>query len=176
MILLAWMLADFITGVVHWFEDKYLHEGSRFKFIDGITKDNIKHHNYPHALCIGSLWSNINTSLAITIPLTIVLIYLGAQEVIYLAVAFASFGNIIHRYSHEHKRNVPVAIRWIQATGFMISQCQHGEHHFNETGVIGKDDTTKRYCVMTSWLNPILDYINFFGTLEIIISIVRKRI
>ena len=38
-----------------------------------------------------------------------------------------------------------------------------------------KEDTTFKYCVMTNYMNPILDGIKFFPTLERIISLFGLR-
>lgn len=165
-ILSAWLLADFLGGIAHWYEDKVLNKPSMYKFLDDIQKDNEVHHDRPAALLQYTLWQNINTSVAITLPLTIVLYFIGAPTVITLAVFFASFGNLVHRYAHTPKAKRPAFVRFMQMTGLFLTFEQHAKHHFSPTGLVKKEDSKVCYCPMTSWLNPTLDKINFFGLLE----------
>jgi hypothetical protein len=166
VLLYAWLLADFISGLVHWAEDRVLLNETRFKFLNQIKADNDLHHKRPAALTQFSLWENINTSAYFAWPLALVLLLAGAPNVITLAVFFASFGNAVHRYAHMPKAKVPRLIRLFQRTGFFISFDHHTRHHFDENGRIEKEDTTIRYCPMSNWVNPILDKVRFFYFLE----------
>lgn len=169
-ILCAWLLADFGSGVVHWAEDRLLNETSRFQFLNGIKADNDLHHHRPGAMVQFTLWENINTSAPFTLPLSAVLLYLGAPLVITMAVFFATFANIIHRWAHMPPRAVNPLIKFMQSIGLFISFEHHLRHHFNSKGLVRKEDTTGKYCPMTSWLNPLLDYVRFFYLLERLIG------
>jgi hypothetical protein len=46
-VLFAWLLADFISGLVHWWEDRAMLSESRFPFINGVRLDNERHHKNP---------------------------------------------------------------------------------------------------------------------------------
>lgn len=164
-ILLAWLLADFVTGIVHWAQDKLLNE-STFKFLNRVKADNELHHERPAAMLRGSWWENIDTSAPFLWPLGIVLIAAGCPPVVYLTVFFASIANIIHRFAHTPKAQLSMPVRLIQTTGLFISFDHHAKHHYDANGVIKKENTTIRYCPMTNWLNPILDALHFFQFLE----------
>lgn len=165
-IIAAWLLADFIAGVFHWLEDKFLLEESQWGFLETIRRDNDLHHRYPTAMCALPFWENIQISALISWPLSTFLWSLGVPNIIWLAILFASLANGIHRYAHMPKARVPKVVRWLQYTGLFISFDHHTEHHFGADGVIEKQDTTKRYCPMTNWVNPILDAIQFWKMLE----------
>lgn len=171
MIIAAWFLADFLSGFFHWFEDKCLDGNSRFSFIRQVAEDNERHHTTPTALCGSSIWGNIDTSAVIAWPVCAILWALDVSPVIYMAVFFASFANLIHMWSHEKRWRVPKPVRWLQHIGIFCSQIHHAGHHYSRGKIIEKKDASIRYCVMTDWLNPVLDYINFFGTLELIFGI-----
>jgi len=169
-ILLAWLLADFITGLIHWAEDKFLNNPSRIKFLETVRLDNDLHHDRPAAICSFSWWENINTTAPITIPLAMVLWYLNAPEVIWLAAFFATFANLVHRWGHERQSKLNPVIKYLQRTGLFISFRHHAVHHYDDNGVIEKKDTSKHFCPMTNWLNPALDKIRFFKFLEHVVG------
>lgn len=172
-ILAAWLLADFIGGIVHWFEDLYLDGDSRFQFINRVSRDNDLHHSDPTALTRISFWENIDTTIQITIPLSVFFFIIGAPTFIWLAFFFLTFANIVHRYAHVAPWVTPFPIRCLQRTGIFISQDHHKEHHYGEDwGLLKKQDTTIRWCPMTNWVNPILDYINFFKYLGVLFWLV----
>ena len=49
-IILGFILADFITGIVHWFEDTYLVYCINIPFINEISKNNELHHYFPRSM------------------------------------------------------------------------------------------------------------------------------
>lgn len=167
----AWMLADFLTGLVHWAEDVFLNEETKFEFLNQIKEDNDFHHIKPTAMLFHSYWGNINTSAPFTIPLSISLYFSGAPLVLWLAVFFATFANITHRWAHTPRRQIPKIVVKIQKTGLFISPRHHNEHHFKPGGLVAKRDANKHFCPMTNYLNPILDRIGFFRRLKSFFSI-----
>lgn len=165
-ILSAWLLADFLSGIVHWLEDKVLLGESRFEFLNGVKRDNDLHHAKPSAMTRFSLWQNMNTTAVITFPLSAGLWLVGAPMIAWLSILFASFANVVHRFAHMPRGKVPLIVRWLQSIGLFISFDHHHSHHFDDRGLIPKDKSTARYCPMTCWLNPILDHVGFFRQLE----------
>jgi plasmanylethanolamine desaturase len=168
-VLFAWLLADFISGIIHWSEDRYLNTPSRFKFLDGIRTDNDLHHLKPYAMLKFKVFQNINTSVVIAWPLALILYFIGAPTFIWLALCFVSFGNLVHRWAHTIPDRQDPLVRLLQRIGLLCSFEQHALHHFSTTGVVKKEESSMRFCVMTCWLNVLLDKINFFKALEKII-------
>lgn len=167
-VLWAWLLADFFSGIVHWAEDRLLTSKSRFQFLESIRLDNDLHHAAPWAMLKCSKFENINTSAAIAWPLSLLLFLQGAPTIIWLSVLFVSFGNLVHRYSHTTDVMLPWVVSAMQWTGLFASRDHHNRHHYDyqECRLIKKEESKVRYCVMTSWLNPILDFIKFFDLLN----------
>lgn len=169
-ILAAWMLADFISGLIHWWEDRAIIGTSRFAFINGVREDNERHHQQPGYFLKLSYWENINTTAPIGLTATIILMLIGAPTLWILVTLFLSFGNLIHRWSHEPKAKLPFIVRWLQRIGFFMSFNHHAGHHYVAGRPVSREDSTIRYCVMSNWINPILDKIKFFPVLEIILK------
>lgn len=165
-ILGAWLLADFLTGVVHWAEDKFLDREFKINFLNQIKADNDLHHAKPAALTQYTYWENINTSAPITLPLSLLLFLLGTPTVLWLALFFGTFANLVHRFAHTPQGRLPKWIRFMQWTGLFISIRHHAKHHFGPKGLVIKENSTRHFCPMTSWLNPWLDCLRFFRFLE----------
>lgn len=165
-LLFAWLLADFVTGIAHWVQDRLLFKPTKFKFLNDIKTDNDLHHSRPTAMLKHTAWQNINTSVPLALPAAALFFVLGAPTVFWLAAVLGAFANLIHRFAHTPRSKLNPVIRFLQDTGLFISGEHHNVHHFDENGVIKKEDTTVRYCPMTNWLNPVLDRIGFFGFLN----------
>lgn len=165
-VLLAWLLADFISGIVHWWEDRALVGASRFKFLNDVRSDNERHHKMPGYLLRYSWWGNINTTAPIAWALAILLYLVGAPHLFVYTFSFIGLGNLIHRWAHEHPKKLQFWIVFLQKTGLFISPAHHEQHHYDDSKRLSRQDSHRRYCVMTSWLNPALDRIHFWQFLE----------
>ncbi len=115
-----------------------------------------------------SAWGNIRSTVVVVWPLALALFLAGVPTVIWLAVFFTAFGNLIHRWGHIPRRRLNPVIKMMQSTGLFISHTHHHWHHYDSQSRVDKVDSRIRYCPMTSWLNPILDRVKFFGFLEYI--------
>jgi hypothetical protein len=171
-VLAAWFFADFFSGLGHWFQDRVMTKPFKNQLLESIRLSNELHHDRPGAMLKYSWFENVNTTLVFTAPLAIALFLIGAPVVLWLAVFFLSFSNLIHRFSHTRKVNGFIKIG--QGIGIFASFGHHFQHHFDKDGVIRKDDSTIRYCVMTDWVNPILDRIGFFDRLEKFLKVQRR--
>ena len=78
------------------------------------------------------------------------------------AVFFAMFANEIHAAAHKSPKENGALITLVQKTGFMQSHKHHAQHHRK-----GKDT---HYCVMTNHMNPVLERVRFFQTIEKVIK------
>lgn len=165
-VILAWLLADFISGILHWSQDHYLNDDCKYKFLKRVSRDNTLHHKHPAYLTHLTPWQNINTTVPLVLPIMFVLFLFGAPDIILLTLFFSIFANIVHRWAHLPINKVPFLIRQIQRTGLFISSEHHSKHHYNKYGLIKKENSTIRFCPMTNWLNPILDYFNFWSLMQ----------
>lgn len=162
-VLAAWFIADFISGLAHWAEDRLLKEPEENGLLHGVYIDNVKHHKRPGYLILESWWGNINTSAPLAWPLAFGCL-LNGRLVIGLAFTFAGFGNLVHRWAHEIK--APWIVEQLQRTGIFLSFWHHAEHHQKDGVLLKKEEARDRYCVMTDYLNPVLDGIGFWRRLE----------
>ena len=180
-IIFSWLIADVITGVIHWVQDHYFVDDSKYKIVAAISKDNGLHHSKPEAMGHLSIWENINTSAPYGWAASAILFFIGTSPLVWLSVFFASFGNLVHRFAHIPRNKVPAVIKWLQITGLFISAKHHNQHHRKTTlsdcqkpihSLIAKEDSNTKFCPMTNWMNPILDTVKFFSLLELLLSFI----
>lgn len=169
-ILVAWLLADFITGVIHWVEDKYMDAQSLNFLAADIAEDNDLHHRKPTAMILNSYWDNMRSGAVVGWPLAALLFWFGAPLWLWLAPFFAGFGNLVHRFSHTPKDQLPRWIRGMQEFGLFISHEHHDSHHRSMRQLIPKHLAGYKFCPMTDWMNPVLDRTGFWKKLEFVLG------
>lgn len=167
-LLIGWFLADFISGMAHWAEDKVLLRPARWGFLEGIRQDNIKHHKRPGYVTLVSMWENINTTIPVVWPIALALWFVGSPLWLWSAFVFVGFGNYVHRLAHENPSSLGWTVTILQWSGLFISAENHDCHHFDHPKgrVIAKENAKDNYCVMTDYLNPMLDSVGFWRLLE----------
>lgn len=160
--LCCWLAADFLSGFWHWLEDRYF--DVRWPLIGHhIAKPNELHHAQPNAFLDQGYWSRNSTTIipaavaaAAWLWLSLYFPFLRKWTWIFV---FASQANEIHAWAHQR------CTGWIavlQQTGLIQSAAHHGRHHRSPFEV--------RYCVMSDYLNPILDHLRFWRCLELMIG------
>lgn len=156
-IALAWLTADFITGVVHWWEDRY---GNPDWPVIGkyVVAPNILHHEDQRAFLAGNFftrnWTTFLPAFAASALFALAGLYWLA-----LTAAFCGLGNEIHGWAHQKCNRL---VRGLQLLGVFCSPEDHAVHH--------ERPFDRYYCVMTSYLNPVLSTIRFWPALELIIG------
>lgn len=155
-LLVGWLFADFLSGFWHWMEDRYFR--TEWPVIGKyIAKPNQLHHADPTAFLNQSYWSRNWTTILPSAVTFVLLLPFAPWWVLYGIVA-VSQANEIHAWSHKRSNRI---VRMFQATGLLQSPRTHGQHH--------KSPFDIRYCVMSEWLNPILDETKFWFSLEWIV-------
>ncbi|MDJ0920917.1 MAG: fatty acid desaturase CarF family protein [Henriciella sp.] len=154
-------LADAISGVFHWFEDRY--GNPKWPVLGHTIRENQQHHHTPRSFLKGTLWTRNREVWAIGTVFLIIFYFVGWLNLFTgAAVIFGMFANEIHAAAHRSpKENGPV-ITALQKTGLMQSHKHHAAHHRK-----GKDS---HYCVMTNHLNPALERLQVFQRLERLIK------
>jgi len=165
-ILAAWLLADLISGAVHWWEDRYLDGNYSLSFLDSIAEDNDLHHRQPTAMLLGTPWTNIKSSVIAAVPLASILWLVGAPRILWLGVLFTSVGNLIHRWSHVPQRQLHWSIKFMQRVGLFQSAEEHDLHHRSMKKLIPKHLAGYKFCPMTNYLNPVIDGLRIWYGLE----------
>lgn len=154
----CWLLADFLSGLIHWWEDRYART-EWFLIGDLVAKPNELHHTEPNAFLKGSYWHRNWTTVLAAFPF----FAFTFPTIWCLVPLFASQANEIHGWSHQRCNWL---IRAIQATGILQSPREHSAHH--------KAPYDCRYCVMSNWLNPFLDTFRFWTLLERAVAITLR--
>ncbi|MCH2182379.1 MAG: fatty acid desaturase family protein [Mariniblastus sp.] len=150
-------IADFLTGLAHWAEDTYCQSG--YPIIGAlICEPNLKHHEDPNLMVrTGNFFSRnwIQWLLCAVTYGLLWLLGLGYFPVL-LILLLTSFGNEVHYWNHTTRLGwLPT---FIKMTGLVQSQKQHSLHH--------KPPHTNYYCVLTSFLNPLLELVKFWRGVE----------
>jgi ubiquitin-conjugating enzyme E2 variant len=149
--------ADFVSGLVHWAEDTF---GKETTPIVGrwIVVPNVLHHRDPAAF-VGKSWLGSNWDLAaaslVLLGIATACGWFGPGIVIF-ALASAN-ANQLHKWAHASDR-APWIVRALWRTGFVQSPRDHARHHAGEKN--------EAYCVVTPFLNVVLDRSRFWRGLE----------
>jgi len=165
----GYLLADFASGVVHWFSDTYFREDTPILGAAVIAPFR-EHHRDPSAILRHGFVERVGNSALATLPLGVGFLWLTAGGVsgaattwlVFAAVLafwtalFALLTNQLHCWAHAP--SVPKAVAWLQGHQLILSPARHQHHHR------GANDA--HYCVASGWLNPLLDRVHFFRRLE----------
>ena len=153
--MLGWLIADFIGGLVHWWEDRVGWPTNHW--VDKhILEPNRLHHEDPVAFTRSPFWLRNWTAFLTVAVITAVWIAIFGVSVV---VLFAFIGGILTNEVHYHQHKPAKGwIKVLQETGVIQGRAHHNKHHtppFNS-----------HYCVLTGWLNPILEKLGFWTLLE----------
>lgn len=163
--LLGVACADFATGALHWFGDRFFDE--RTPILGALLiRPFREHHSDPRAMLRHDFLELHGNSAIPAIAL------LGAAQLLRASptgaasaafelwlLSFCAIGmaaNQLHRWAHAP--SVPRLVRGLQRCGLILSPERHALHHGG-----GFD---RSYCVTSGWLNPLLDRADFFGRIE----------
>jgi ubiquitin-conjugating enzyme E2 variant len=163
---LGFIIADVISGIVHWLADRYGSVDTPFFGKQFILPFRL-HHLYPEEITKLSFVINIGDSCLLTgiflacvvfflppIESNIGLFLLGATSL--FTSLFVAITNLFHKWAHS--KTVPKSIRWLQAHRFILSPTHHNVHHTSPY--------EQHYCITCGWMNYWLDRIRFFERLE----------
>ncbi len=156
--LAVWAVTDFLSGVFHWLEDAY---GKPTWPIVGrhVTKPNILHHYVPRAFVTNSWFLSSRLLLAICTAIVAVTLALGVFNwMVALAMVLGVNANQVHKWSHRSRRENGPVVALLQRLRLVQSPAHHQRHHQQ-----GKDSN---YCVLTDFLNPVLDGLGFWRGAE----------
>lgn len=154
-------LADFISGVIHWLEDRY--GNPKWPVIGHTIRENQQHHFTPRSFLNGTLWTRNREVLIIGLAFLAGFWAFGLLNVFTVsAVIFGVASNEVHASAHRSPKENGRLITLLQKTGLMQSHKHHAAHHRK-----GKDT---HFCVLTNHVNPVLERARFFQSLEWVIA------
>lgn len=165
-IILLWVIAELGSAIIHMLEDSYGNpewysskSGIKKFLYYQIVESNILHHKQPAAMLKGSfLYRNYTSIIPAWILATISYFVWPDFWPVWGGFILMGFANEIHGWSHQ-KCSWP--IRFLQNIGILQSPKHHKIHHTKPYST--------RYCVMSGWLNPILEFIYFWQFVRFVI-------
>lgn len=162
-IIVVILSSDLISGLFHWWEDAY--GNPNWKILGKhVVIPNLLHHTEPRAFLKGNYWQRNNTAIISAIILIGVPACFGWFSWFYtVCILLASQSNEVHRKAHQTDKENGKLICFLQSLGLMQSRKHHGWHH--------KAPYDCNYCILTNYLNPILNAVHFFPIMEKSISI-----
>lgn len=157
-VLACLIVADFLTGLVHWIEDTYgLPDWPWIGKL--VIEPNIEHHHYPGRL--GSMSVFLIRNYQVFVPCLFVAaaaLLLGGWSAwpVVLTVAFAAMGNEVHTWNHRGQN--PWPIRFLQDSGLVQDARHHAKHH--------RPPFNSHFCTLTNFTNELLELIRFWPAAE----------
>lgn len=150
----AWLLADALSGLAHWVLDTQLVADGWFP---GLVDDNERHHARPEAMLEYTIWQNMSTSLFALAAAGLFHAF-GAPFIIWLSFVFLFFGNLVHRWAHERRNQVPPFVRTLQRLGIFQSPAHHALHHRSFSRLLSRRESFGRFCVMSNFVNTFIEF------------------
>jgi hypothetical protein len=152
------LITDFVSGILHWFEDAY---GREDWPITGrlITRPNILHHHDPRYFTHHS-WLQSSWDLMCLGAVILGIAWLGEflSWQVWLFVVLGTNANQIHKWAHRTSAENGPIITFLQQIRLLQTPRHHAHHHTNPK--------ESHYCVLTNFLNPILDGLGIWQGLE----------
>jgi plasmanylethanolamine desaturase len=150
------LFADFMSGLFHWLEDTYWLPTT--PLLGMIVEANERHHRNPKEMLQWPWWQTIMVTFLLISPLFVVLTVLcGFSWQLTLLYFLLLPINEIHKWAHvpAGKQKNPLA-QLVQKIG-VLNHPHHKQHHRT---------LQSHYCILTVFLNPLLESINLWRTLE----------
>ena len=160
MLAAGYLLADALTGVVHWFCDTFF-EISTPVIGPGLIAPFREHHYDPLLMTQHGFLELTGSSFRALAPLLLLFAWLGSSSIglnafVFALAAGAAATNLLHRWAHE--ANPPAIAKVLQATGAVLTPERHARHH--------APPYAAAYCVTSGWLNPVFERLRFWTRAE----------
>jgi hypothetical protein len=163
------LLADFITGFIHWLEDSFWSPETPI-LGKWVVIANLAHHqNGQDFLKKSWLESSWDLLLAGIITLGVATFsHKVSWELLLLTVILIN-ANQIHKWAHITRfENKPYLIGLLQKLYILQRTDHHGQHH--------RKPNNSHYCTVTNLLNPVLDKLHFWRALEAVFGSKNNQI
>lgn len=161
-IVLGILIADFVSGLLHWMEDRY--GGPSWPIVGRLIRMTVRHHFKPRRMLKSGFWRRNGPTMAIAGGFGLGFLLVGwVNPLTITGVVFGAFANEFHNWSHRKESENGPFITAIQRIGLIISPFEHARHHR------GRKNT--HYCAVTGWLNAPLERVRFWRKLEVYIRV-----
>ena len=164
----GYLVADFLSGLVHWAGDTIGDQNTPIFGPNFVTPFRY-HHVDPKDITRHDFVETNGNNCIVVAPILALLLLITPKTsgwFFYLCsvLAFTSWfifcTNQFHKWAHEDN---PVRwVRMLQRAGLILSPEHHAIHHASPQD--------KSYCITVGWMNPVLDRIGFFRVCEAVIG------
>lgn len=155
----GYLAADLIVGTYHWIKDTYFYP------LDPIIGDTFIWNSRLHHIDQDHFAKKSDKEIIIdstkwTLPLALPTFYLcGISSFTLTLFGFVCINDVIHKYMHI--TDIPEWAHKLQEIGVFQKKVDHDKHHQFPHIVY--------YCPISPYVNPILESLNFWRSLENII-------
>jgi plasmanylethanolamine desaturase len=161
--LAGYLAADLVSGLIHWFCDRFFEEHTRL--IGPVLISPFReHHRDPLAMTRhGFLELTGNSCLGLAPVLALAWRWAGGAWLDALVLAFAGgvmITNVLHKWAHA--ATAPPMVRWLQRRRLVLAPAAHALHH--------RAGYTGGYCVTSGWMNPLTDRLRLFVGLGLVMA------
>lgn len=163
---LSLILGDLVSGLVHWTADTYFTEETPI-IGPSLVKPFRLHHLYPRDICTHDLVTTVGNVCIIAVPVLAVCISLlwfyedsSWLAFLILCIALMSLATVLTNQFHKwaHQEAPSRVVKLLQQTRVVLAPAHHQIHHTKPFNM--------HYCITNGWLNPLLNKIQFFRSLE----------
>jgi hypothetical protein len=161
MMAAGYLLADFLTGFVHWFCDTFFDETTPI-IGPGLIAPFREHHRDPLLMTRHGFLELTGSSFRAFAPLLALYVWLGdwmpatANAFAFALATGAVATNLLHRWAHDPAP--PAVARLLQRAGLVLTPDRHSRHH--------EPPYAAAYCVTSGWLNPVCERLKVWTRAE----------
>jgi len=154
------MVADFLSGIVHWACDTWGTLNTPV-FGKSLIRSFREHHVDPTAITRHPFAETCGNSFSVTLPLVAICSFLDMSLHPYLkftSIVFCwlAFTNQIHKWAHTYKP--PTFVKYLQKYRVILQGKTHNYHHFSPYD--------RDYCITTGWMNPLFLKLDLWKKME----------
>jgi ubiquitin-conjugating enzyme E2 variant len=157
-IIVCLLIADFLSGLFHWLVDAYSPKSNAFikrHITDPVILHHFRSREFTKNSWIKSAWVPMIAAFFVGLGFYF---FVGFNWMVFLTLFIAINGQEVHKWSHRTKAENGWLITLLQKIKIVQTRRHHAAHH--------KNPNNCTYCVITNYLNPILDKMHFWEMLE----------
>ena len=160
----GYLLADLLTGLVHWFCDTFFDETTPI-IGPGLIASFREHHRDPLLMTRHGFLELTGSSFRGLAPLLAVFVWRGdlvpafANAFVLALSAGAVSTNLLHRWAHDPAASA--FARTLQRLGVVLTPERHAKHH--------APPYAAAYCVTTGWMNPLCERLKIWSRAEAVL-------
>mmetsp|Transcript_38457 Transcript_38457/g.53561 ORF Transcript_38457/g.53561 Transcript_38457/m.53561 type:complete len:261 (+) Transcript_38457:240-1022(+) len=164
--LIAMVISDVITGLMHWGFDTW---GTIETPVFGAFIRSFREHHLDAAEMCNHDFVETNADSALgSVPVLFYFVFVaptstigwGFYSILIWTSLLTTLTNEFHKWSHLRKRNAIVA--FLQDWHIILPPRHHHVHHTSPHD--------EYYCITNGWMNPVLEKVNFWKNLETAIT------